>query len=584
MIIKLFKMKHIIMFLGVFFIVSINFVHAQKFKHDSLTLPSFKESKTKILIISDEDKNIELPSTINAIKLYNLLGHFKTSVTILDPGQYTNHEIDKHEVTFYLGSNPKIIPPQLFMNNVLHTKKTVIWVNNGILAFCKFNNFDKKYGFNVSSFDTSGSYKKVFHDKQIFTRESANLFFIKVSNSKKVKVIANSYSDLFHNVTPYIIKSGNLYYIADMPVENVTQSDRYLLFADLLHDFIGENHPESHQAIVRIEDVTPLRDPQNLHKIAEILSERNIPFLIGVVPFFVNPAEKQYVSLSERPELVKAIKYCVEKGATIVMHGETHQYKGETGIDFEFWDGSTHKPIANDDPNQITDKIERGINECIKNGIYPLIWETPHYAASIMDYKIFSKYFGSAIERRMVNDNFKYGQFFPYIINKDIYGQKIYPENLGYLPILNKDSSELFIARLINNAQNIYKVRDGVASFFFHPFVNTDYLKEIADKICQLGFSFVDLRLQPNLVKTRDVVIISGSQTYTMNVNHSYLYEVYYNKNGEIEKRFLSKKPLTGLVSKKVVLKSDEFYIAEPVNNPDIYNKNLEKSKSSSHS
>lgn len=558
-------MKQLIILSCLFLISNCKLTKAQGIDNDSLIIPSSENSKTKVLIITDENKNIDLPSTINAIKLYNLLGHFKTSVTILEPNQYNTHEIENHEVIFYLGSNPNIKPPKILMNDVLHTKKTVVWLNGGVTDFCKLYNIEKKYGFSISAKDTTGSYTKVFSEKKLFTRQVGNLFLIHISGSKKVKVIATAYSELLKKEIPYIIKSGNLYYIADMPFVNVTQSDRYLLFADLLHDFIGENHPESHQAIVRIEDVTPLRDPMNLHKIADILSERHISFLIGVVPFFVNPAENQFVSLSDRPELVNALKYCVEKGATIVMHGETHQYKGETGIDFEFWDGSTNKPIANEDPNKTEDKIEKGIDECIKNGIYPLMWETPHYRASIEDYKIFSQYFGSVVERRMLNDNYKYGQYFPYIIYKDIYGQKIYPENLGYLPILNKDSSELFITRMINNAKVMYNVRDGIASFFFHPFVNTDYLKEIADKICQLGFSFVDLRLQPNLVKTRDLVILSGSQTYTMNVDHSFLYEVYYNKNGEIEKRILSKKPITGMVSRKVLLKPDEFYLAEPM-------------------
>jgi uncharacterized protein YdaL len=558
-------MRHINIFFLLVCIGSFTISKAQNIDKDTLSIPSAENSKTKVLIITDVNKNIELPSTINAIKLYNLLGHFKTSVTVLGPDQYTSHEIDNHEVIFYLGNNPNVKSPKILMNDVLHTKKTVVWLNGGITDFCTQYNIEKKYGFIVSTRDTTGNYTKVFNGKKLFTRENGNLYLIHISAINHVRVIATAYSEKLKNEVPYIIKSRNFYYIADMPFMNVTQSDRYLLFADLLHDFIGENHSESHQAIVRIEDVTPLRDPNNLHKIADILSERHIPFLIGVVPFFVNPDENQYVSLSDRPELVNALKYCVEKGATIVMHGETHQYKGETGIDFEFWDGARKMPIANENQTQTEDKIEKGINECIKNGIYPLMWETPHYTASIEDYKIFSKYFGSAVERRMLNDNFKYGQFFPYIIDKDIYGQKIYPENLGYLPNLNKDSSELFITRLINNAKVIYNVRDGIASFFFHPFVNSDYLKEIADKICQLGFSFVDLRLQSNMVKTRDVVILSGSQKYSMNVDHAFLYEVYYNKNGEIEKRVVSKKPITGMISRKVNLKPDEFYLAEPM-------------------
>lgn len=193
------------------------------------------------------------------------------------------------------------------------------------------------------------------------------------------------------------------------------------------------------------------------------------------------------------------------------------------------------------------------------------MWETPHYAASIEDYKVFSEYFGSVVERRLLTDDYAYGQYFPYVIQKDIYGQKIYPENLGYVPILGKDSTELFINQMMDNAKAIYNVRDGYASFFFHPFVNTEYLKEIVDKLCNMGFSFTDLRQQPNIVKTKDVVILSGTQTYTMNLDHSFLYEVYYNKDGGIEKKVFSKKQFNGLVSRKINLKPDEFYLAEPM-------------------
>ena len=373
-------MRRKVLFLGLFYIFIITGIKARGIENDSINIPSIENSKSKVLIVTDEAINLKAPSTIEAIELYNLLGHFKTTVTILGMNQYRAHELNNHEVTFYLGSNSKAQPSRIFINDILHAKETVVWINGGIFSNDKFN---KKFGFLVPVMDSTGSYKKVQCGIKSFTREPGNLYHVQISNPRKVKVIATAYSELLGKEMPYIVKSGNFYYIADMPLIHVNQSDRYLLFADLLHDFIGEDHPESHNAIVRIEDVTPLRDPQNLHNIADILFERHIPFLVGIVPFFVNPAEKQYVSLSDRPELVKALKYCVEKGATIVLHGVTHQYKGESCIDFEFWDGTNVKPISSEDPGNTAIKIENGIKECIKNGIYPLIWETPHYAASI---------------------------------------------------------------------------------------------------------------------------------------------------------------------------------------------------------
>jgi len=554
------------------YVAAISVLDAQVIIPDRLPIALQENSKIKVLIVSDEVNESVKPSSFEVIELSNLLGHFRTTVTVCDTKQYRARELNKHDVVFYLGNTREICTSREFMNDVWQTRKTVVWMNGGIPSFSKAYNLDKKFGFSVSASDSSGTYNQVIC-KGIKYRIARNIFLIQISNTLKVKQIATAYADRLQKEIPYIVKSGNFYYIADMPLLHVSPSDRYLLFADLLHDFIGENHPESHQAIVRIEDVTPLRNPQNLRNIADILAERHIPFLIGVVPFYVNPLEQMRVSLSDRPEIVKAILYCVEKGATVVLHGITHQYKGETAIDFEFWDGSVLKPIVNENTAQIENKMEEGIEECLKNGIYPLIWETPHYAASMKDYAIFSAYFSSAIERRLLLDDYKCGQYFPYIIQKDSYGQKVYPENLGYIPLLRKDSTEMFINRMINNAQTLYNVRDGFASFFFHSFINNDYLKEVVDRISALGFSFIDLRLQPNQVRTKDVIILSGSQTYSINLDHSFLYEVYYNKDGSIEKKVMSKKPVTGMITKKVLLKPDEFYLAEPLKNPSTANK-----------
>lgn len=130
-----------------------------------------------------------------------------------------------------------------------------------------------------------------------------------------------------------------------------------------------------------------------------------------------------------------------------------------------------------------------------KKRYYPTLWGTPHYMASVAAYRVISKYFGAAIERRLSADNCSYRQNLPYVINEDIYGQKIYPENLGYLPLFDEaDSTEQYIHSIVNSAKSIYNVRDGYASFYFHSFLNPVYLKTLVEEIGRLGFTFVDLR------------------------------------------------------------------------------------------
>jgi uncharacterized protein YdaL len=168
-----------------------------------------------------------------------------------------------------------------------------------------------------------------------------------------------------------------LIYVADSPFSYADVNDRYLPFANMLHDILGENHKKSHSALITIEDISPMDNPDKLRDIADVLSEKGIPFLVGVIPFYVNPGEGVRVSLSDKPDLVDALKYMVKNGGTIVMHGITHQYKGITA--------------------SISRKIELGVQEFMKNGLYPMIWETPHYTASFLFYKTISKYFSTAV-------------------------------------------------------------------------------------------------------------------------------------------------------------------------------------------
>jgi uncharacterized protein YdaL len=71
--------------------------------------------------------------------------------------------------------------------------------------------------------------------------------------------------------------------------------------------------------------------------------------------------------------------------------------------------------------------------------------------------------------------DFSAGQIFPYEIKRDYYGQRVLPENLGNIEydISKIDPTSYFVYSwqdIYINAQYATTVRDGFASFFFHPF------------------------------------------------------------------------------------------------------------------
>ncbi len=524
-------------------------------------------STKKVLIVVEGSSELSNFAMANGRKLVNLMGHFNTSSVVKGMNEYNTGEMNKYDFTFYVGFHAKNLPPQKFVDDLLKTKKQVIWINSGLAEVCAKNeNFARNFGFKVSEFDTTTIFNLVKAGNKIFGKGATYLNITSVLDRKKAQVMATAVSANKQKELPYAIHAKNLYFFADSPLDMVNLgSDRYLYFSDLLHDILGEQHETSHTAVLRIEDVNAMSDPVKLREIADILSDKNIPFLVGVIPFYVDPIHGINSSISDKLELVDALKYMVSKGASIVMHGSTHQYKANTGNDYEFWDGATDHPIKEESEQSITKKLDDGIQEFMKNGLYPVLWETPHYAGSMKFYNVIPNYFSAAIETRLTIDDIYCGQYFPYVINRDLYGQKIYPENLGYIPLDNSmDVENGYVQNIVDAAKANLVVRDGFASCFFHPFVNLNLLKAIVDKISGLGYTYLDFRNEHLWTRTKSRAILTGSQPLTLNIDQQYLIEEYIGTNGEVISKTYSPQRVNGQFKKNVELQPGQMYIAEP--------------------
>jgi uncharacterized protein YdaL len=538
----------------------------QIFTQNVRAAASDKPQPKKILIVVEGATTLKSYAMGDGRQLATLFGHFNTSTTIKGVQDYKTDELNNYDFTFYVGFDIRNEVPVKFLTDVYNTNKPIIWINTGMVDFCHRFDMKKKFGFTVTGIDSLSKFNQVTANNTLFTKGEPRLGMIHISNPNVAKVIARAYSTASGKESPYAISAKNLIYFADSPFAFAIPGDHYNYFADALHDILHEDHEPSHRAMIRIEDVTLFENPDNLREIADILSSRGIPFMVGVIPFYVDPEQGIRLSLSDKPDIVDALQYMVRNGGTIVMHGITHQYKGRTAADYEFWDDNTSGPIKGETEDGDARKIESGIQEFMKNGIYPLVWETPHYTASFTLYKTIAKYFSTACEQRLAIEDADFSQYFPYIINKDLFGQTIYPENLGYVPLsADKEESRASVNQLIKYAKAQLYVRDGIVCGFFHAFLDLDLLRQLADGIEGLGYTFLDMREETHWVKTKDHVILSGTQDYSITLQDQYLLEAYFDKTGEVRDRKISEKRLLGTITKHVALEPGEFYKAEPI-------------------
>ena len=263
---------------------------------------------------------------------------------------------------------------------------------------------------------------------------------------------------------------------------------------EILVDESGEQGDftwNGHYALVRLEDVNPASDITSLEDCIELLKSKNIPFSIALIPIYKNPEKNVTIYLHEKPELVRLIK---DSGATIVLHGCTHQYDGETGIDFEFWDETSNAPLEINNTEYATSKIELALEELKRCNLSAEIWETPHYTSTYEVAGVVSRYFSKIYEG------------YDRKLTKNEYGQIVVPANLDYV---KGEQPVQSVFEILAKAENISSSDDEdiVASFFYHPFLGTDYLRMLIGGLKKQGYKFVGpeeciLSVKPEEIET----------------------------------------------------------------------------------
>lgn len=445
------------------------------------------QAATRVLVLFDGRQDPSGEGYLNAHYIANLLGHFETQWELRHLDQYRRGDAHRYDAVFFASTvtHPKF--PAGFLEDAATTRRTFVWLGRHIGELLAGGR-SEQFGFSYIDYRDDEDFDTVIYRNIRLPKGYPDLNLVAVLDGAPVRVhaIAQNSDKVIY---PYVLQRGSFWYFADSPFSFANEGDRYLVFCDLLHDILGQPHAGSRRAMVRIEDVSVDQDPKDLRAIADYLYSQGIPFQVALIPIFRDPQRGLEVHLSDRRPFVEAVRYMMARGGSIVLHGVTHQYRGASGDDFEFWNDLAEKPVPNDGQRDALErKLELAFRECFRNGIYPIAWETPHNAASPNTYTFLKDYFTVFHERVLAVPTRASEQYFPYPV-RDRYGRFVVPENLGFLPEGATDT-----APLVEHARAMLAVRDGIATFYFHPFLKLEHLKQIVSGIRGLGYEYVSLR------------------------------------------------------------------------------------------
>jgi uncharacterized protein YdaL len=272
------------------------------------------------------------------------------------------------------------------MTDAASSAKTIVWFKYNIWQFAwdPAYGFQSRYGFNLtalrglnaaptSSNTTPGFFDTITYKNLPFVKYYAydsstgavnadpDVGLTAITDTTKAQNLVSMSNPKTGEQAPYVVRSGNFWYVADLPFSYIGPRDRYLVLADMLHDMLGVNHAESHKAMVRLEDVSALVSVTAMKSLTDYLYQQRIPFSIATIPYYKDPlgvynsGVPMQVPMSLATNLKRALNYALVRGGEIVMHGYTHQYSNVrnrytavSGDDYEFWDIVNNKPVPED--------------------------------------------------------------------------------------------------------------------------------------------------------------------------------------------------------------------------------------------
>lgn len=445
----------------------------------------------------------------------NFVSHFARPVR-QPVRSYRRGEMRRYAAVVYVGADSGERLPGAFLTDVRAGVRPVMWLDANARQLTD-PAFARAFGWRLGA-DAVHHYRYVHYRGARLTIYNDDLTGIDVVRPRRVAVLGRAVTAKGRS-TAWAVRSRNLTYVAEAPLQDGSLTDRSYAVADMMAGLFGHVR-DRHRALIRLEDVGPMAVPAQLRAIANILAARKIPFSVALYPLYLGPANqhpRKRVPLTARPQVIQALKYMLSKGGTLILHGYSHQFgdrpnpnNGESGMDDEFL--RVHYPsygvLALDKPPTpphpmawTRHRIDLALAGIRAAGLpRPELWLFPEYGASPGEYRVAASMFVARDERvsyaagppghprlRTLTE-----QSPPYLV-RDVYGGPVLPETLGYVkgPQVPTTGPGSVPAMLTAAAVQKQAVRDNVASLYYHPYLGVAPLRRLVDGMRHEGYQFV---------------------------------------------------------------------------------------------
>ncbi|MDF2958748.1 MAG: hypothetical protein K0S39_483 [Paenibacillus sp.] len=250
-----------------------------------------------------------------------------------------------------------------------------------------------------------------------------------------------------------------------------------------------------HFVLMRLEDIGPggqyasMEQLGKLRTVLEYLQEQGVRYHLAVVPRWIDisaDGTRYDVTLDQTGNpyaeaFQKVLKHAVQSGATLGMHGYTHQTGNvrrndghhESGIGDEFNVPGSDETLT---ASFAEPRLKEGLAIFKRAGLKPQFWEAPHYRSTPEQDRLFRNYFGLHYQADVQTDrNTPVAQYVNQRNNgfgTPSMGAAYIPTPFDYIPY-NRD--EKVIVDRVGKTNHL-------GSFFYHPFLEFKHLIPVLDR------------------------------------------------------------------------------------------------------
>ncbi len=473
-------------------------------------------------------------------KLDLLISHFTENIVFKPYSQIETTDMKQATHLFYFGQQEEILPPG-FLDLVQRYTGVMVAIGYNAAQLGDRFLFMELCSPEEVLIDRISRYP--FANQQLSFLPQPILEINVVEQSNVRPLLMGKAAD---NQYPLFIQHNQSYYFASTNIFGSLS----IALAEGLNEVFGRENCGVNHCCIRLEDIHPLVDPKNLKAIAQILIEKDIPYMMAVIPIYTNPETGKQYHFSDTPELLKVLKYMQNNGGSVILHGYTHQFRlSETGEGFEFWDVEHNTPIYHGpeekvliknredfaskqeydhhldrqkafERNYIETRLINGIQELATYGLFPLAFEAPHYAMSQHGYQVASDFFSTYVGHVQISDeDWRVTATAPWITKPSfLHGMTLLPETIHYADPDDPHTVE----SMLDLAQDYKFVGEGVISGFYHPYLGVELFQELIEGLEKIPrLLWFDLKQLNNRVSTPNVEIRSEDGRLFINIKRS---------------------------------------------------------------